>query len=80
MVAMWLNVDKDGNGMQSAFHAVQAHPSHYGERMIAKVSFPRKSNILAAGYNNVTGGPDKDYCGEWTGNPYCTNVEALSMS
>jgi hypothetical protein len=46
-VAMWLNVDKDGNGLQSAFHAVQAHPSHSGERMIAKVSFPRKSNILA---------------------------------
>jgi hypothetical protein len=46
MVAMWLNVDRDGNELQSAHHAVEAHHGdRFGDRMVVKLSFPRATNM-----------------------------------
>jgi hypothetical protein len=47
MVAMWLNVDRDGNELQSAHHAVEAHHGdRFGDRMVVKLSFPLVTNMV----------------------------------
>jgi hypothetical protein len=47
MVAMWLNVDRDGNELQSAHHAVEAHHGdRFGDRMVVKLSFTRATNLV----------------------------------
>jgi hypothetical protein len=47
MVAMWLNVDRDGTELHTAHHAVEAHHGdRFGDRMVVKLSFPRATNMV----------------------------------